>query len=127
MLEDYIGYGFGILALISAMIAYQAKRRATLLKISILTGICWVLYFFFEGAYVSAVVCIISTLKLVIFLLGIKHKWADHIVWLFIFLFVTLVSGFSTYQTFLDIIPNLLICNVAFFRKLKSKIRHSLG
>ena len=70
-LENYIGYFFGITALITAMLAYQAKKRENLLKISIVTGICWVLYFFLEKSYVSAVVCVISTLKLMIFLIGI--------------------------------------------------------
>ena len=124
-LENYISYFFGIIALITAMLAYQAKKRENLLRISIVTGICWVLYFFFERSYVSAVVCSISTLKLLIFLIGIRHKWADNIAWLFIFLTVTFISGFSTYRTILDIIPIIAssLVSIATYLKNEKNIR----
>ena len=125
MWEKYIAYVLGALAVMFMVLTYQAKTRANILKISLLAGICWVLYYFFENDLVSSVVCLISAVQLVIFILGIKHKWARHILWLFLSLSLTIVLGLMTFSTWYNILPIIAgsLVSISTYLKKESSIR----
>ena len=98
---------FGVLAIICKICEYQAKKRSTMFTIAILANVCWVLYFAFYGDAVSALTCFINTVKLCIFSYRGKYKWAESIVWLYVFIALQATVSVLTYTNWKDIITTI--------------------
>lgn len=116
---------FGMVALVLAALTYQAKTRHGILLYNIFCSLSWVLYFFFQGAIVSSAVCFIAFARAVVFFLGMKHKWANHVGWLYFFIAATVAAGCLSFTSVLDIIPivaGAVIC-LSMFCKKESNIR----
>lgn len=123
---EFLAYNFfGIVALVLAALSYQAKTRNKILLISLFCALSWVLYFIFQGAYISAAVCFVSFLRAVIFYLGLRYKWADHFAWLIFFCGFTIVVGVVGFTTFKDIYPVIagVLVGASFFMKKEKYIR----
>ncbi len=123
---EFLYYNFfGIVSLILAALTYQAKTRRVILLYNVFCSLSWVLYFLFQGAFVSAAVCFIAFARAVIFCLGVKYQWANHVGWLYFFIAATIIAGFGGYSSPLDIVPiaaGSVIC-LSMFCKKESNIR----
>lgn len=100
-------YGIGALAMTLSVIAFQFKKRVTILLSNFLGQSCWVAYFLLQNDPVSAVVCGLSAIMLALFAKKEQWKWAaGHIS---IALFILLFSGISlvTFRTWSDVFPLL--------------------
>jgi len=116
---------FGISALVCAFLSFQAKTRRMIIKMSLVAVVFWVLYFFAEGAYVSAIMCFVSILRLALNFIGIDYKWAGHIAWLYVFLGLILLFGIASYAQPKDLIPTTasLLMTLSTFLKKERSIR----
>lgn len=117
------GIIFGISALVSAFISFQAKTRRMIIKMSLVAVVFWVLYFFAEGAYVSGIMCFVAILRLALNYIGIDYKWAGHPAWLYVFLGLVFLFGIATYAQPKDLIPitaSLLMTLSTFLKKERS-------
>ena len=94
---------FGVLAICCKICEYQSKTRAKTLLFAIVASICWVLYFFFYGAFASMLTCLVGVIRLMVFLQRGKHKWADSIFWLIFFLALQGVIAVFTIRSWLDV------------------------
>ena len=86
-------YGIGILAMTLSVIAFQFKRRVTIILCTCFAQISWVLYFLLQSDVTSAVACGLSAIMLAIFSKKEKWKWAAGKVSCAVF--IVLISGFS--------------------------------
>lgn len=123
---EFLYYNFfGIVSLILAALMYQAKTRRVILLYSVFCSFSWVLYFIFQGAFVSAAVCLASFLRAIIFYLGLTHKWANSILWLLLFIAFTVVAGLAGYTSWLDLfaIAAGVVISISTFFKKESHIR----
>ena len=88
---------FGVIAIICKIFEYQVKSRNAMFVLVTIASICWVLYFALYGNFASALTCLLSVIKMLIFMQRGKHKWADGLFWLILFLVLqTVVAVFTT-------------------------------
>lgn len=98
-------YGVGIVALTLSVIAFQFKRRITIILSSLIGQICWTAHFVLQGDLTSAIACILSAIMLFVFSKSDKHKWTIHPIT--VAFFIAVLTGFSllTFKTWTDIFP----------------------
>ena len=95
--------GFGVLAICCKVTEYQVKKRMTMLVVATFANFLWVMYFVFYGDWASALTCIVSTIRLLIFLQRGKRKWADSSFWLYFFLILQVVVSFFSFNSWKDL------------------------
>ena len=100
-------YGVGLIAMALSIMAFQFKRRVTIILCSASGQICWVAYFLLQGDVTSAIACALSALMLAVFSKKDKWKWATS-PWS-IATFIVILSGFSllSFAVWSDIFPLL--------------------
>ena len=96
---------FGVIAIFCKICEYQSKRRSAMFTVAIIANICWVLYFALYGDAVSSLTCLLNTVRLCIFSYRDKYKWAESIIWLYLFIAVQAVISVFTYHTWIDVFP----------------------
>lgn len=99
----FILNGFGVLAIMCKVTEYQVKKRNVMLLVATFANFLWVLYFIFYGDWASALTCIVSTIRLLIFLQKGKRKWADSNFWLIFFLGLQVIVSFFSFTSWKDI------------------------
>ena len=100
-------YGIGMIAMLLSVIAFQFKRRVTIILSNFFGQTCWVLYFLLQGDLTSAIACALSAVMLAVFSKKEKWKWAVSPVT--VTLFLILISGFSllSFEGWTDVFPLL--------------------
>ena len=100
-------YAIGILAMFFSVIAFQFKKRVTIVVFNCLGQVSWVLHFVLQADMTSAISCGLSAIMLAVFSKKDKWKWATSRVT--VILFAVLISGFSllTFKVWSDIFPLL--------------------
>ena len=100
-------YGVGLIAMTLSIIAFQFKRRVTIILSNFFGQSCWVAYFLLQGDVTSAIACALSALMLAVF--AKKDKWRFAVSPVTITLFIVLLSGFSllSFVDWTDVFPLL--------------------
>lgn len=98
-------YGIGIFAMLLSVIAFQFRRRVTIILCTCLGQTSWVLYFFLQGDLMSAIACALSAVMMALFSQKDRWKWATSIP--SIVIFIAVLSGFSllTFESWIDLFP----------------------
>ena len=96
---------FGLLAIVFKIFETQSNSRRKIFIFFMAVAICWTIYFAFQGNVTSAGICFIQLLQTFIFSKRGKKKWADSIIWLFLFISVQVAIGILTFSNFLSIFP----------------------
>ena len=102
-----IDYGVGLIAMALSVIAFQFKRRVTIILSNFLGQTSWVVYFLLQGDLTSAIACALSAAMLAVFAKKDRWKWA--VSPLTVGFFLVLISGFSlmSFEGWSDIFPLL--------------------
>ena len=102
-----IVYGVGLIAMALSVIAFQFKRRVTIILSNFLGQTSWVVYFLLQGDLTSAIACALSAAMLAVFAKKDRWKWA--VSPLTVGFFLVLISGFSlmSFEGWSDIFPLL--------------------
>jgi hypothetical protein len=101
----YVTYLFGLGAMVFAISSFQAKKRITILIMQLIAHSFWTLYFTFNGAFVGAVLNLLSLLRCVVFSYKDKYKWAKSYFWLGFFIVATIVITILTWSKWYDVLP----------------------
>ena len=96
---------FGIGASVSLFLIYQQKNRSKLLLCKLSADICWIIHYFYLGAYSGMVPGTVGIFRELIFLNREKHKWCNKIIWPIIFILCNWALGYMTYKTPADLLP----------------------
>lgn len=88
---------FGVIAIICKILEYQVKSRNKMFALVTVACTCWVIYFALYGNFASSLTCLLSVIKMLIFMQRGKHAWADSILWLILFL--VLQTGVAIFTT----------------------------
>lgn len=104
---DILVYGIGILAMTLSVIAFQFKRRVTIILCNCFGQTSWVLYFLLQGDLTSAIACGLSAVMLAVFSKKEQWKWA--VSKISVSLFLVLICGFSllSFRVWSDVFPLL--------------------
>ena len=86
-----IGYlifvnAFGVIAMIIKIIETQSKKRSRIIVFAMSCSCCWTVYFLLNGDFTSSIISLIGIVQALIFMQRGKHKWANNIAWLIVFL-----------------------------------------
>jgi hypothetical protein len=100
-------YGVGVIAMTLSVIAFQFKRRVTIILCNFLGQTTWILYFLLQGDLTSAIACALSAIMLAVFSKKDKWKWATGKISMAVF--IVLLCGFSllSFKVWSDIFPLL--------------------
>ena len=100
-------YATGVLAMTFSVIAFQFKRRVTIILSNFFGQSCWVIYFLIQDDLMSAIACALSAVMLALFSKKDKWSWAAGPTSIGVFLL--LFSGFSlfTFRVWSDVFPLL--------------------
>ncbi len=114
----------GVFALVSAVIAFQQKTHKNILIFQFTSDILFVLHFALLDAYTGAILNGIAALRGLVFVNRGK-KWADNILWFWLFCFASVVSGIFTWSGMLSLLPvlGMILTTVAFWIKDPKLVR----
>lgn len=100
-------YGIGVIAMLLSIVAFQFKRRVTIILSNFFGQTCWVIYFLLQGDLTSAIACALSAVMMAVFAKKDKWKWA--VSPFTVVLFTVLICGFSlmSFEGWSDIFPLL--------------------
>ena len=100
-------YGIGVLAMAFSVVAFQFKRRVTIILGNFLGQSCWVLYFLLQNDPMSAIACGLSAIMLALFAKKDTWRWTTGPVVMTVF--ILLFSGLTllSFKTWSDVFPLL--------------------
>ncbi len=100
-------YGIGLIAMTLSVVAFQFKKRVTIILSSFFGQSCWVAYFLLQGDVMSAIACGLSAIMLALF--SKKDKWPWTTGRASIAIFILIFSAFSllSFRSWSDVFPLL--------------------
>ena len=87
-----IGNVIGVIAVIENLFIFAAIKRKNILRLKFLSDVLWFFYYALLGGLTGAILNVIAMLREMVFSLRESKKWASHILWLPVFLTLTLIS-----------------------------------
>ncbi len=87
-----IGEAFGFAALIEGIFIFISLDKRRILKMKFVSDFLWVINMLCLGAYTGAMLNAVGMIREAIFLQRDRKKFASHIIWLPIFMLLTLLS-----------------------------------
>ena len=87
-----IGNVIGVIAVIENLFIFAAIKRKNILRLKFLSDVLWFFNYALLGGLTGAILNVIAMLRETVFSLRESKKWASHIIWLPIFLTLTLIS-----------------------------------
>lgn len=100
-------YGIGIVAMTFSVVAFQFKKRVTIILSNFFGQSCWVAYFFIQNDLMSAIACGLSAIMLALFSKKDKWKWVTGPVSITVFITIFSVFSLISFQTWSDVFPLL--------------------
>ena len=97
----------GFCAMATAIISFQQKKRKNIMIFQLICTALWSLHFFVLGNMPGCALNGIMTLRCVIYYFKETQKWAQHKVWLVLFLVAGLAAGILTWESEWSILPLL--------------------
>ena len=95
----------GIVCIFIDLLVYISNRRSVILMMKLLSSCVWSVNNFLLGAITGGVLMIVAAVRSLIFNFREKYKWADSILWLFVFVIITLVSPILSWQGPISLLP----------------------
>ena len=122
-----IGQLIGFVATVLCFLIYQQKDRKRILFVKLLADLTWMLHYFLLSAYSGVAICIISTIRAIVFL-NPEKKWADKRFWVPLFLLMAGVMGYLTWNGIFSLFPILAsVISIISFAQNKPKITRLLA
>lgn len=101
---ELIGQIIGLLAFACGIACFQSNDRKQILIWQLSGCVLWTAHFLILGAFSGAVLNAIAGLRAVVYINRGK-RWADSIVWLFVFIGVAVVSTLLTWEGWFSLLP----------------------
>lgn len=93
----------GVIAIICKVIEYQIKKPSINKLMASVANFLWVLYFALYGDFASALTCVLTVVRIMIFAQRGKCKWASSSIWLYVFIILQIVVAVSTFRVWQDL------------------------
>jgi hypothetical protein len=100
-------YAVGVIAMAFSVLAFQFKKRVTIILSTFIGQVSWVVHFLLQGDLASAIVCGISAIMLAIFAKKDQWRWATSKITVAIFIGVNSVFSLLTFKVYSDVFPLL--------------------
>lgn len=122
---NIIAQCIGLLGFLSAIISFQNNDRQKILILQILANILFSIHFFMLGSITGSALNLVSIFRGVIFYKRDYRKWANHILFMYLFIALFSIVGLATYKNLFSLLPILgtTIGTVGLWVKSPRKIR----
>lgn len=87
-----VGQIVGIVAIVGNLFIYISNKRERILVLRFVTDILWGINYFCTGSLTGVIINVINVVRESIFYCRGKKKWADHNVWLPVFIILAMIS-----------------------------------
>ncbi len=117
---------FGVIAIIIKACEFQLKTRNKILIFATSASACWIIYFFLQGDFTSALTSIVGVVQGLIFMQRGKHKWARSIFWLGLFLIIQVIVFITSFKVWHDMfsVSAGIFGTIAYFVMSEKKYRY---
>lgn len=95
---------FGVLGIAANIAIFWQKDRKRLLTVKLFADIAWTTHYALLRAWTGAATCGISIIRETVFL-NRKNKWAKSVLWLVLFILLSVISGIVTWKNIVNILP----------------------
>lgn len=115
----------GFCAMATAIISFQQKKRTHIMIFQLICTGLWSLHFFVLGNMPGCALNGIMTVRCVIYYFKETQKWAQHKIWLVLFLIAGITAGALTWDSLWSILPLIgtIISTVALWLSKPKHIR----
>lgn len=122
----FVTYFLGACAMVFAITSYQLKNRLAILLNQLISHIFWTAYFIFNGAFIGAVLNLISLLRCIVFSYKDKYKWAKSYFWLAFFIVICVAISILSWAQWYDFLPILgtIGYTFSFYMTSEKRIRY---
>ena len=102
-----VSWFLGVAGIIASFIIYQQKERKKLLIAKVTNDLIWTLHYASFSAWSGAVVCLLGTLRDIVFLVDSRKEKPDKKV-LIVFLVLSIVCTAATWKNIFSIFPGIV-------------------
>ena len=97
----------GYVALFSAILSFQKNKRSKILLYLIIANVIFTLHFSLLHAWTGVAVNVLGTLRAVLFYQKDTKAWAQHAIWMYVFMGAFLLAGLITWTNYTNLFPIL--------------------
>ncbi|MBQ7921390.1 MAG: YgjV family protein [Clostridia bacterium] len=119
-MKDIIIQAIGFCGTAFLLLAFQGKRRGTILLLQIMGSLCFFTHFGLLGAFSGAAMNLLSALRATVFFFREDKKWANSIVWLPVFIGTSLALSILTWEGWISILPMIGTVSTTFAQYSKA-------
>ena|SRR3989344_4842973 len=115
----YLAQIIGFIALILLLAVFQREKRSHMFIFKIFSSVFYCIHFALLGAWTGSAMNLVATLRNYVFKQRTEKRWADKMIWLFVFLLIIIVSGIFTWEGYHSILPMIAtsIYTITFWMK----------
>ncbi|MEN8905051.1 MAG: YgjV family protein [Clostridiales bacterium] len=115
----------GLFGFISIVYSFQNNDRRKILYFQILGNILFCLHFYLIGSPTGSAMNFLGIVRGLLFNQRNDKKWADNVIFMYIFLFVFSLAGYLTWEGIFSFLPTLgaVIGTIGLWIKNPSRIR----
>lgn len=95
----------GIGAMVSLFLIYQQKSRKRMIICKLSADIFWIFHYFLLGAYAGMIPNFVGVFREIVFVNRKEKRWANSVLWCFLFIAFNLTLGIRTYSEWYDLLP----------------------
>ena len=126
-----IGNIIGYIAVAFNIVIFVSNRRGVILIMKLISDCLWatngvLLSITNPANFTSALLNVIAIGREIVFYYKYNKKWASHMIWLYIFASLTLISPFTSWAGPITLLPTIgsIIAVFAFYSKRPNVIRY---
>lgn len=122
---ELIGQIVGFVAIIVAMLSFQAKSRSGILVLQGIANGVWVAHFFMIGAPMGAIMNFLCFVRNLLYAMKNRWKWVNNIITPIVFSVVAITVSIITQDSWTDflILPSTIVSSLAYYMNDERKIR----
>lgn len=96
---------FGVGAMLALFSIYQQKTRKGIILSKLSADVCWVVHYLCIGGIAGAIPNLVGIFRELVFVNRKKHKWADHVFWPALFIFINFGLAIGTFHSAFNVLP----------------------
>ncbi len=105
MIKIIIAQLFGVGAMAALFSVYQQSERKKLIISKLAADLCWTVHYLCLGAYGGMIPNAVGIFRELVFVSRENKKWANNIIFPFVFIIINWFLGVSTLKSAINILP----------------------
>lgn len=97
--------GIGYLALLFVILSFQKNKRTTILVVMLIGLVLFVIHYALLKAWTGSLMNLIEAAMVFVAYKKEDKSWAKHKAWLYVFISLFIIAGFSTSRALTDFLP----------------------